>query len=630
MELANEKPRLQDDFYNNVNFDWLKNNPIPSEYTKWSNFHVLMERNQNRLKEMLETAPVTEEQKKLNVLWTQGQNSSELNKNGLNDVYSSYINTTSNLDLNREVISLMKNNSMFLFQMEAYSDLKDSSRNILYFDVPNLSMPDRDYYLSDKMADKRTDFKEFLRAFLPHTRNTANADDVYSFEESIANVVLSKTDRRDPYKVYNLYTFSELVSEFPGINWNLIFQQFLIPTNDKIVVAEPAYFKYLSEYLIKCTQNQNEAAKLVNYLNYRLASAYATYVDDATYNLYFEFYGRKLMGQKEPRQRWKRVLSTVERTLGEVLSKVYVQTYFTEADKNACKNMIQEIIKTFENSLKTLEWMSEETKVKALEKLSTFTVKIGYPDKWTDFSSLMIESSQSYCKNIMECNKWTLHHNLDKLYQPVDRSEWHMNAHDINAYYSPPTNEIVFPAGILQEPFFSQTQSLSENLGGIGAVIAHEITHGFDDQGCLYDSCGNLNNWWTTKDKESFDARSGKLEQLFSSYTFCGICVNGKLTLGENIADLGGLTVAMNTLQRLVSPANLTEEQVKLFSQWAKVWRCNITQDTLKNQLLTDPHSPTQLRTNGILRNIDEFYRVFNITEADSMYLNPELRSKIW
>jgi len=292
--------------------------------------------------------------------------------------------------------------------------------------------------------------------------------------------------------------------------------------------------------------------------------------------------------------------------------------------------MIKEIVKTYESRIKNLDWMSEVTKTKALDKLNKFNVKIGYPDKWTDFSKLNISESLTYYENMLESFKWSFEHNFEKLYKPVDKLEWHMNAHDINAYYSPTMNEIVFPAGILQEPFYSASQSLAENLGGIGAVIGHEITHGFDDKGRLYDLHGNLNDWWTEDDAKNFDERSKKLEELFNSFSYFGLNVNGKLTLGENIADLGGITLSLKTIERLVEPENYKNEMQKLFEQWAKVWRCNITEDTLKNQLLTDPHSPTQLRVNGILCNLDEFYETYNIKEGDKMYVKPELRSKIW
>jgi putative endopeptidase len=628
-ELIN-KPAISEDFYSYINWDWLKSNPIPNEYTKWSNFHVLHEQNQYRLKEMLEVEPVTDEQYKLNILWKQGLDIDNLNKKGHKHVSSLFDKFKLETDLDTILIELFKYNLCFFFDISAHTDLKDSSRNILYWDVAGLGLPDRDYYLLDKMKEKQDQYKTFLTNFKNHFGLDLDMDKFYSWEEQIAKVRLSKTERRDPTKLYNLYSFDKLVQEFGGINWAKIFEAFNIVTGDKIVVTEPEFFKFMSDYIQSAKSDPNIMTEIKNIIKYKLVKNVCTYLDEPTYMMYFEFYGKQLYGQKEPKQRWKRVLSNVEGVLGEVLSKVYVQKYFNQEQKTNCVNMIGEILKTYKERLELIDWMGPETKQKALEKLSKFTVKIGFPDKWTDFSKLNIGSDLEFYENFLEASKWEIEDNLAKLYKPVDKLEWHMNAHDINAYYSPSKNEIVFPAGILQEPFYSSTQSFAENLGGIGAVIGHEMTHGFDDKGRLYDSDGNLNDWWTESDATGFELRSKKLEEHFNKFEYFDIKVNGKLTLGENIADLGGITFSLKTLERLVEPDQLNEQMKKLFEQWAKVWRCNITPDTLKNQLLTDPHSPTQLRVNGILPNLDEFYQVYQIAPQDKMYLDPELRSKIW
>ncbi len=624
------KPNITDDFYTNVNWDWLQSNPIPNEYTKWGNFHVLHEQNQHRLREMLENHPETEEHKKLNILWTQGLDEFKLNQRGHNHLTSLFDKFKLELDIDTILIELFKYNLCFLFDISAYTDLKDSSRNILYWDVMELGLPDRDYYLNDKMRDKQVQYKMFLNNFKVHFGLEFDIDNLYKFEEQVAQVKLSKAEKRDPNKLYNLYSFDKLVEEFEGINWKSIFNALNIPTNDKIIVTEPAFFKFMSNYIQLAKTNPEIMIELKNFIKYKLIESVCTKVDESTYMLYFEFYGKQLYGQKEPKQRWKRVLANVENILGEVLSKIYVDKYFNQEQKSNCIKMINEIITTYRTRLNDLEWMSSETKQKALKKLNTFTVKIGFPDKWTDFSKLSISKDKEYYENFLEANKWIIEDKLEKLYKPVDKLEWHMNAHDINAYYSPTKNEIVFPAGILQEPFYSSTQTLAENLGGIGAVIGHEITHGFDDKGRLYDSKGNLNDWWTESDATNFEQRSKKLEELFNSYSYFDINVNGKLTLGENIADLGGITFSLKTLERLVNSEDKPEQIKKLFEQWAKIWRCNITPDALKNQLLTDPHSPTQLRVNAILSNIDEFYQSYQIKPEDKMYLAPELRSNIW
>ena len=648
MTELSEKPNINNDFYTHVNWDWLNSNPIPSEYTKWGNFNVLNEQTQHRLREILdilESDPYPDpdpEQHKLNILWSQGLNEKELNNSSHMDLYKLFdkfkVNVnidTVNIDtvnIDTAIVELMKYNLCFLFDISAYTDKKDSTRNVLYWDVMKLGLPDRDYYLLDSMKGKRDMYKEHLTKFINHfsLEYEITSDQIYQFEEKVAKIRLSKTDRRDPNKTYNIYTFEQLCESFPGINWVQLFEAFNIPTNDKIVVTEPEFFKFISGYIQSAKLNPDIMKELIGYIKYKLLKTVASYIDDSTYMIIYDFYAKQLYGQKEPKQRWKRVLSTVDGILGEVLSKAYIKKYFGEDQKASCINMIQEIIKTYNECLKQLDWMSDETKVKALEKLSKMTIKIGYPDKWTDFNKLNINSNNLYYENILEAYKWELEHNLEKLYKPVDKSEWHLNAHNINAYYSPTNNEIVFPAGILQEPFYSSTQSLAENLGGIGAVIGHEITHGFDDKGRLYDSNGNLNDWWTKDDANHFDERSIKLENHFNKFSFFNIGVNGKLTLGENIADLGGITFSLKTLERLTEPADRENQIRKLFEQWAKIWRCNITDDTLKNQLLADPHSPAKLRVNGILPNLDEFYQVYDIKPGDQLFLESELRSRIW
>jgi putative endopeptidase len=645
-----EKPIITSDFYTHVNWDWLNSNPIPNEYTKWGNFNVLNEKNQHRLKEMLESNPSPSpnpnpspnsnpeltDQEKLNILWSQGLNEHELNKQGHTHLLKLFDKFKLNSDIDTIIIELMKYNLCFLFDISAYTDKKDSSKNILYWDVMGLGLPDRDYYLLDSMRDKRDGYKEFLTKFINHfsLESIITPDQIYNFEEKVAKVRLSKTDRRDPTKTYNIYSFEKLCESFPGINWIKLFEAFNIPindsTNDLIVVTEPEFFKFISGHLQSAKLNGEIMEELIGYLKYKLLKYVGSNVDDTTYMILFNFYAKQLYGQKEPKQRWKRSLGTVESILGEVLSKAYVEKYFGQDQKTSCVDMIQEIIKTYRERLEQLDWMSEETKAKALEKLSKMTIKIGFPDKWTDFSKLDINSNNLYYENMLEAGRWELEHNLEKLYKPVDKLEWHMNAHNINAYYSPSNNEIVFPAGILQEPFYSSTQSIAENLGGIGAVIGHEITHGFDDKGRLFDSNGNLNDWWTEDDAKRFEERSKKLENHFNKFSFFDIGVNGKLTMGENIADLGGITFSLKTLERLTKPEDKENQIRKLFEQWAKIWRCNITDDALKNQLLTDPHSPTKLRVNAILPNLDEFHKVYNIKVEDELFLDPELRSNIW
>jgi putative endopeptidase len=619
------KPEIKNNFYKNINFDWLESNPIPNEYTKWGNFNVLHETNQHRLKEILETNNTTDEENKLNILWKKGLDVDALNKQNIISVLNN-----GETDLSKLILERMDYGMMHLFSLSSYTDMKDSTRTVLYFGPAGLGLPDRDYFLLDKMKDKQDAYKDYLKTFLAHCNIDIDYNNVYEFEKNIATVHLPKADCRDPHKIYNKFSFSELEEQFPGIMWGTIFDRYKLPTNDTIILTQPAFFKFMSDHLLTCYKDQTLYDMTMNYLKYRFAKVASTFIDDKSYDIYFDFYCKILMGQKEQKIRWKRVLATIDGTLGEVLSKVYIQKYFGEEQKKSCKAMIGEIVTTYGERIKNLDWMSDITKEKALFKLSKFNVKIGYPDKWTDFSKLIISESLSYFENILECYKWSFEDSISKAYKPVDKLEWHMNAHDINAYYSPTMNEIVFPAGILQEPFYSTSQTLAENLGGIGAVIGHEITHGFDDKGCMFDSDGNLNNWWTDDDTSKFKEKSKKMEDLFASFDYFGINVNGKLTLGENIADLGGITLSLKTLERLVDSDNIKNETKNLFEQWAKIWRCNIMDDSLKNQLLTDPHSPTELRVNGILPNLQEFCDAYDIKMGDKMFIEPDRRSNLW
>jgi len=643
------RPQATENFFKHINYDWLQSNPIPSEHTRWNNFMVLRETNQSRLKEILESQVSMDnpEQKKLNILWNKGNDMTALNEMNIVTI----LNSNMIEDLNELLLHRMEYGMMHLFSLSSYTDMKDSTRNIIYFGPASLGLPDRDYFLLDSMQDKQTAYKEYLQTFLSHCKIEEEPDTIYEFEKNIATVHLPKADCRDPHKIYNLYTYDKLMDQFPGIKWKSLFDHFKLPTDDKIIISQPLFFKHISEHLVKCYTDSDTMKHMMNYMKYRFAKSVCTLIDDVSYKIHFDFYCMKLMGQKEQKPRWKRVVESIDGTLGEVLSKVYVQKYFGEEQKNSCKKMIGEIVTTYKERIQNLDWMSDATKEKALYKLSKFNVKIGYPDKWTDFSKLVLSDSKTYYENMLECYRWSLDDSLSKAYKPVDKLEWHMNAHDVNAYYSPTMNEIVFPAGILQAPFYSIHQTLAENLGGIGAVIGHEITHGFDDKGCLFDADGNLNNWWTEEDSKLFNEKSKKMEELFSSFDYFGINVNGKLTLGENIADLGGVTLSLKTLERLVGTplikvlndnfigdpslvkkydTQFDNEAKCLFEQWAKVWRCNITDDHLKNQLLTDPHSPAELRVNGILCNLDKFYSLYDIKEGDKMYVKPDLRSKIW
>ena len=361
------KPTITENFFKNINFDWLQSNPIPGEQTRWNNFMVLRETNQSRLKEILESHNSTEEQKKLNILWTKGNDSTVLNEmNIVNILNTNSTSTTTNTnDLNELLLHRMEYGMMHLFSISSYTDMKDSTRNIIYFGPAGLGLPDRDYFLLDSMQDKQASYKEYLQTFLSHCNIDEDYTTIYEFEKNVATVHLPKADCRDPHKIYNLYTYDELVDQFPGIKWASIFERFKLPTNDKIVVSQPLFFKHLSEHMVKCYMDSDTMKSMMNYMKYRFAKSVCTLIDDKSYNIYFDFYCKTLLGQKEQKPRWKRVLQVVDGSVGDQLGKMYTDKYFTADAKKRMLELVNNLEAAYENRINNLDWMSDSTKSKA-------------------------------------------------------------------------------------------------------------------------------------------------------------------------------------------------------------------------------------------------------------------------
>jgi len=367
-----------------------------------------------------------------------------------------------------------------------------------------------------------------------------------------------------------------------------------------------------------------------HYLLLRLISCQAPYLNDTVSLMRHGFYGKVMSGQQEQKPRWKRVYHAINSSIGQIVGKKYVARHFPPQSKAQVLDMINRMMRVLESRINSASWMQEDTKAAAIKKLGTIVVKIGYPDQWEDFSELSL-TSDTYCLNMIECDRWETVKDLKKCYKAVDKTEWHMTPQTVNAYYNPCQNEIVFPAGIIQPPMYGD--SLAANFGGIGAVICHEITHGFDDKGALFDHNGNLENWWTEQDKSNFEEAAEKVKVHFSEYVVEGMNVNGDLCLGENIADLGGLGISLEALRLYLEETDHPDtegELKKVFYNWATIWRNNIRADEAKKRIVTDPHSPGHVRVNGIVKNIPCFYQLFDVKEGDSMYLDPEKRGKIW
>ncbi len=604
--------RPQDDFFMFVNGNWLKNNPIPASETRWTSFSEILERNREILKRVAETASSNSSpsaaEKHVAAFYKSGmneQNREEMGSKPL-ETHIEAINKAATVEEFLKVSANQKAIAGGLFSTYVTADEKNSSTNALYLNQGGTSLP-KSYY-------ETTDLKAKLDAFEKHVANmfvligeneevaTKKAKNVVTIEKALAKVSRTPAQRRDSEKNYNKMSFAELQKLSPNINWKAHLSDIGVPNVENIehvILGEPEFFTGLSKVL-----NSSSLDALKDYQKYQLASSLASYLNKDFEKEDFDFYDKTMRGQDEMQERWKQVLQVIDRSVGHSLGQLYVKEAFSPKAKQRAEVMIQDVRASFEDHIKGLEWMGEDTKKQALKKLASITTKIGYPEKWKTYEGLQL-LEDNYAQNVINAQKWWLKDNLAKVGKPVDKSEWYMTPSTVNAYYSPTSNEIVFPAGILQPPFFSEYADDAVNYGGIGAVIGHEISHGFDDQGSQYDAEGNMNNWWTDTDKSQFKERTTSLINQYSEYKVLDdVSVKGDATLGENIADLGGMAVAYDALQKAwtrdgkpENANNLTPEQ-RFFVSWAQIWRVNFTDDELRNRIETDYHSPGMFRAN--------------------------------
>ncbi|WP_417884785.1 M13 family metallopeptidase [Zunongwangia sp.] len=638
------------DFFRYVNGKWLDSTEIPSDRTTWGSFMELRERTENDALALLESAskndtlPEGSDQFKAVTLYKSIIDTASRNKLGIKPLLP-YLEKVDKIE-NKE--DLQK----YLTEMEAYrgagffsfgvsADAKDSNKNVGYVSPGSLGLPDRDYYVAEDSdsKEKREKYKEHITRmmqFLDYSKEESEkiAKKVLAFETSLAEPRLDKVERRDARNTYNPKTLAELQKLTPAINWTRYFEEIGVGKLDTVIVSQPKYMKAMQKVIAK-----NNVEDWKDYLKWTLLDHAAGILSTDIEKANWDFYSKTLRGAKKQRPRNKRALATINGTVGEALGKLYVEKNFPPEAKEKAQEMIGNLIKAYEKRINNLSWMSEDTKKKAIHKLETITIKVGYPDEWKDYSSLDIESPEngSYFQNMMNVRKWNTAENLDKLDEPVDKTEWYMPPQTVNAYYNPSYNEIVFPAAILQPPFYDYKADAAVNYGGIGAVIGHEISHGFDDSGARFDAKGNLNNWWTDEDLKQFEKLGKSLADQFSAIEVLdSTYINGEFTLGENIGDLGGVNAAYDALQiHLKEHGNpgkidgFTPEQ-RFFLSWATVWRTKMRDEALKNKIKTDPHSPGMYRAYVPLQNVDAFYNAFNIKEGDSMYVAPEDRVKIW
>ncbi|WP_297979062.1 M13 family metallopeptidase [uncultured Capnocytophaga sp.] len=636
--------RPQDDFYNFVNGGWMKTNKIPADKPSWGTFYMLREETDEQCLTILdnllkEQYPVGSEGEKIQILYKNYMDMDARNKAGLTPLEPTLkkiqaIQNLSDLQAYLEEATPLGENPICGWGV--YADMKDSNQNTIYLGNFGLGLG-RDYYQkeSDSNTEAITKYQTFVTdifKLLGEPKAAEKAAQQVAFEKDLAKLMLTNEEDRDPNRSYNPQTMEELSKLVKNLNLPAYLKKVGVNT-DKVVVSEIRLYKEYDKFL-----NEKNLPLIKDYLRYQLVANNATNLDATLDELSFDFYSKYLRGQQEQRPMNKRALSLINGVVGEAFGKLYVEKYFPAKAKEEMVTLVGYLNKSFAEHIKNVTWMSADTKEKALHKLSTFKVKVGYPDKWEDYSKLQLNGQASLFENLREVARWAYQKSLEEeVGKPVDKSKWGMTPQTVNAYYNPLYNEIVFPAAILQPPFFNFEADPAVNFGGIGAVIGHEITHGFDDSGAEFDAEGNLQNWWTPADKENFEKVTAALAKQFDQYEpVKGIFVNGIFTNGENIADLGGVNIAYDALQMYLNDhgkiekiSNFTQEQ-RFFISWATVWRTLSTDAYMTNQVKTDPHTPGYFRAFAPLTNVDSWYKAFDVKEGDKLYKKPEDRIKIW
>ncbi|MBN2412388.1 M13 family metallopeptidase [candidate division KSB1 bacterium] len=635
-----------DNFYQYANGNWIKNNPIPDEYSRFGAFEFLIEENYAALQTILEGSAKNKKaqtgslEQKIGDFYATAMDTVAIEKAGLEPLKEEFakiaaIKTREDI-LNQ--IANMHSKALFpLFQIFPEQDQKNTEMVIVYLWQGGLGLTDRDYYLSDDGRSKelRTEYvKHIVKMFQLMGDDSVSAqksaDTILKFETRLAKASNTRLENRDPQKTFNKMEVQKLES-VSDYNWPSYFKQIGVSDPNEVNVAQPVFFTEIGRMV-----NDVPVDDWKTYLRWDLINETADYLNSDFVNQNFNFYGTVLSGQKALQSRWKRMLRATNGALGEAVGQIYVEKYFPPAAKKRMVELVMNLKYALGERIKKLDWMSDETKQKALAKLEKMSVKIGYPDKWRDYTNLEI-NRDSFVENVLRANEFNFKFELDKVGKPVDRTEWHMFPQTVNAYYHPLMNEIVFPAAILQPPFFNMAADDAVNYGSIGVVIGHEMTHGFDDQGRQFDLNGELNDWWTAEDNERFKARSQKLVDQFDAYSvFDTLHVDGKLTLGENIADLGGLNIALAAYNKSLenkpqpSPIDDFTNYQRFFLGYAQLWRQNIRDKELMRRIKEDVHSPGPFRVNGPLVNMPEFYAAFDIKPDNQMFLEPDKRARIW
>lgn len=644
IDLANLDPSIsaKEDFYQYATGGWQKNHPLKPEYSRYGSFDVLRENNEIRLNELFQglssvKAEKGSVQQKISDLYAMGLDSTRLNAEGVNPVkpYLDALESVKDVEsFVRAMADIELHGDGGCWGVYAESDMTDNSNTVLYITQSGLALGNRDYYLLAENAELREGYLNFLKKIFTlagDEKAEQKAKDAFGFQMTIAEPSWSMIQQRDIEARYNPMTPEQLYKEYPALRFDAYLDAMGIPAQSKIVLEQPSYFKALNGIVAKTNPRI-----LRHYLQAQLLSGACGYISDDFTDASFDFFSAQMSGIKEQKPRWKRAMQAPNSILGEAVGEMYVAKYFPEKDKQKMLQIVKNIQKGLSEHVASLDWMSEQTKARAQEKLSSFIIKIGYPDKWKDYSTLEIDAQKSYYQNLREASLWSMRDNLSKLGRPVDKTEWGMTPQTVNAYYNPTTNEICFPAGILQPPFFNPNADDAVNYGAIGVVISHEMTHGFDDQGRLFDKDGNLNNWWTEEDAASFKAKADKLVAQFDAVQIQdGLYANGSATLGENIADQGGLRIAFTAMKNSFGgkepkPIDGFTAEQRFYLAYAILWGQNITPQECARLTLLDVHSLGRNRVNVSLRNLQDFFDAFDIKEGDKMFRPEEERVVIW
>lgn len=635
------------DFYDYATGGWRKAHPLTAEYASYSQFESLQENNQEQLKQLILELSGTLQEKgslgqKIGSLYKLAMDSVRLNKEGWEPIRPTY-----------ERIRAVKSKTEFillsgelgrigvpsLFYIGCDADYKNSAMNLVTVSQGGISLGDRSFYLEEDeaMARIREAYKAYVKKlFMMVGSSEAEAErdmkSVLAIETRIAQASYSAAESRDVEKNYHKMSYASLLEDYPGIDWSTLFLQLGYPAFNEICISQPEPIHEVEKILAESSVDDLKA-----YLAFKFVNDAASSLSDDFREAYFDFYSRTMRGAQEDRPRWKRAVGVVNGVLGEAVGKMYVEKYFPETSKQKMIGLVKNLQAALADRINAQAWMCQDTKEKAIDKLNNFRVKIGYPERWMDYSGLLVDENLSYYENLCKASAFLHAYEVARtVNKPVDPERWYMTPQTINAYYNPTTNEICFPAGILQPPFFNPEADDACNYGAIGVVIGHEMTHGFDDQGALFDKNGNLSGWWTEEDRAGFEKRTQVLADYFSKIeALPGTHVNGKLTLGENIADHGGLNVAFDALKTAMKTNPLstvdgfTPEQ-RFFLSYGLIWAGNMREERLRQLVKTDPHSPARWRVNGSLPHIEEWYKAFKITKKDPLFLPKSKRVNIW